>query len=105
MMGKITGFLEIDRQERSYKPASDRIRHYDEFVIPLSEDQVSGQAARCMDCGIPFCHTGCPVNNRTGMILFTRMNGRRLRSTCILQITFLNLPGGFARRPARRRAR
>ncbi len=40
-MGKITGFLEIDRQERSYKPASDRIRHYDEFVIPLSEDQVS----------------------------------------------------------------
>lgn len=63
-MGKITGFLEIEKQERSYKPASDRIRHYDEFVIPLSNEQVKGQAARCMDCGIPFCHTGCPVNNQ-----------------------------------------
>ena len=63
-MGKITGFLEINRHDRSYKPASDRIRHYDEFVIPLSDEQVSGQAARCMDCGIPFCHTGCPVNNQ-----------------------------------------
>lgn len=63
-MGKITGFLEIDRYDRSYKPASDRIRHYDEFVVPLSDEQVSGQAARCMDCGIPFCHTGCPVNNQ-----------------------------------------
>ena len=63
-MGKITGFLEIEKQDRSYKPASDRIRHYDEFVIPLSNEQVKGQAARCMDCGIPFCHTGCPVNNQ-----------------------------------------
>jgi glutamate synthase (NADPH/NADH) small chain len=63
-MGKVTGFLEIEKQDRSYKPASDRIRHYDEFVIPLSEEQVKGQAARCMDCGIPFCHTGCPVNNQ-----------------------------------------
>lgn len=63
-MGKITGFLEINRHDRSYKPASDRIRHYEEFVIPLSDEQVSGQAARCMDCGIPFCHTGCPVNNQ-----------------------------------------
>lgn len=63
-MGKVTGFLEIEKQDRSYKPASDRIRHYDEFVIPLSEEQVKGQAARCMDCGIPFCHSGCPVNNQ-----------------------------------------
>lgn len=63
-MGKVTGFLEIDRQDRAYKPASDRIRHYDEFVIPLGDDQVNRQAARCMDCGIPFCHTGCPVNNQ-----------------------------------------
>ncbi len=63
-MGKVTGFLEIDRQDRAYKPASDRIRHYDEFVIPLGDNQVKRQAARCMDCGIPFCHTGCPVNNQ-----------------------------------------
>ena len=63
-MGKITGFLEIDRQDRAYRPASDRVRHYDEFVIPLSEEQVTAQAARCMDCGIPYCHSGCPVNNQ-----------------------------------------
>lgn len=63
-MGKVTGFLEIDRQDRKYKPAADRIRHYDEFVIPLSEEATRAQAARCMDCGIPFCHNGCPVNNQ-----------------------------------------
>lgn len=63
-MGKVTGFLEVDRQDRSYKPASDRIRHYNEFVIPLSDEQTKLQASRCMDCGIPYCHTGCPVNNQ-----------------------------------------
>ncbi|HEY0440473.1 MAG TPA: glutamate synthase subunit beta [Xanthobacteraceae bacterium] len=63
-MGKVTGFLEIDRQDRRYKPASDRIRHYKEFVIPLSEEATRGQAARCMNCGVPYCHTGCPVNNQ-----------------------------------------
>ncbi|QBR71452.1 glutamate synthase [Beijerinckiaceae bacterium] len=63
-MGKVTGFLEIDRRDRRYAPASDRIRHYKEFMIPLSEEATKDQAARCMDCGIPFCHTGCPVNNQ-----------------------------------------
>ena len=63
-MGKVTGFLEIDRQERGYKPAADRIRHYSEFVIPLSEEGTREQASRCMNCGIPFCHNGCPVNNQ-----------------------------------------
>jgi glutamate synthase (NADPH/NADH) small chain len=63
-MGKVTGFLEIDRQDRKYKPAADRIRHYDEFVIALTEEATRSQAARCMDCGIPFCHNGCPVNNQ-----------------------------------------
>ncbi|GLI93009.1 glutamate synthase subunit beta [Methylocystis echinoides] len=63
-MGKVTGFLEIDRQDRKYKPAADRIRHYDEFVIPLTEEATRSQASRCMDCGIPFCHNGCPVNNQ-----------------------------------------
>ena len=63
-MGKITGFLEIDRRDRRYAPASDRVRHYREFVIPLSEEANRDQAARCMDCGIPYCHTGCPVNNQ-----------------------------------------
>ena len=63
-MGKVTGFLEIDRQDRKYKPAADRIRHYHEFVIPLSEEATRDQASRCMNCGIPFCHNGCPVNNQ-----------------------------------------
>lgn len=65
-MGKVTGFLEIDRQEQRYEPASDRVRHYHEFTIPLTEPEVKNQAARCMDCGIPYCHTdtGCPVHNQ-----------------------------------------
>ncbi|MDR3499007.1 MAG: glutamate synthase subunit beta [Parvibaculum sp.] len=63
-MGKITGFLEIDRQDRKYLPASDRVRNYKEFVIPLGEKAIHDQAARCMDCGIPYCHNGCPVNNQ-----------------------------------------
>jgi glutamate synthase (NADPH/NADH) small chain len=63
-MGKVTGFLEIERQDRKYTPASDRIRHYKEFVIPLSEEATKSQAARCMNCGIPYCHNGCPVNNQ-----------------------------------------
>ena len=63
-MGKITGFLEIDRQERTYRPAGERVRHFKEFVIPLDDPGVKRQAARCMDCGIPYCHTGCPVNNQ-----------------------------------------
>jgi len=63
-MGKVTGFLEIDRADRRYAPASDRIRHYREFVLPLSEESTRNQAARCMNCGIPYCHNGCPVNNQ-----------------------------------------
>jgi len=62
-MGKPTGFMEIDRRDRRYEPAADRVVHYREFVIPLPESEVSKQGARCMDCGIPFCHQGCPVSN------------------------------------------
>jgi glutamate synthase (NADPH) small chain len=63
-VGKITGFLEIDRHDRRYAPVADRVRHYREFVLPLSEEANRDQAARCMDCGIPYCHQGCPVNNQ-----------------------------------------
>ncbi len=63
-MGKVTGFLEIDRQERPYAPVPERVRHYREFVEPLSEKETRDQAARCMDCGIPYCQQGCPVNNQ-----------------------------------------
>lgn len=63
-MGKVTGFLEIDRRDRKYKPAADRVRNFREFVIPLGDAETKNQASRCMDCGIPFCHNGCPVNNQ-----------------------------------------
>jgi glutamate synthase (NADPH/NADH) small chain len=63
-MGKVTGFMEIDRVDRRYAPASDRIRNYREFILPLSEEATRNQAARCMNCGIPYCHNGCPVNNQ-----------------------------------------
>ncbi|AQZ50370.1 glutamate synthase subunit beta [Martelella mediterranea] len=65
-MGKVTGFMEIDRQVAKYQPASDRIRHFREFTIPMSDPEVQKQAARCMDCGIPYCHgpTGCPIHNQ-----------------------------------------
>ena len=63
-MGKVTGFLEIDRHDRGYKPVSERVQNFDEFVEPLPEADVKQQAARCMDCGIPYCHNGCPVNNQ-----------------------------------------
>ncbi len=63
-MGKITGFLEIERQDRQYEPAADRVRNYNEFVVSLGEEGTRKQAARCMDCGIPYCHNGCPVHNQ-----------------------------------------
>jgi len=62
-MGKPTGFLEYERTERKYAPVADRVSHFREFVVPLTEEQLGRQGARCMDCGIPFCHQGCPVNN------------------------------------------
>jgi glutamate synthase (NADPH/NADH) small chain len=72
-MGKITGFLEFERDDRDYQPVAERIRHYREFVLPLPEDDLRQQAARCMNCGVPYCHgtgsvapgtPGCPVNNQ-----------------------------------------
>jgi glutamate synthase (NADPH/NADH) small chain len=72
-MGKVTGFLEIDRQDRRYAPAGDRIRHWREFYLPLSDEATRDQGARCMNCGIPYCMgtgeltpgtPGCPVNNQ-----------------------------------------
>jgi glutamate synthase (NADPH/NADH) small chain len=63
-VGKITGFLEFDRNDRDYAPVEERVRHWREFVLPLPETETREQAARCMNCGIPYCHTGCPVNNQ-----------------------------------------
>src|SRR5947207_14488317 len=62
-MGKPTGFLEIERRDRPYEKPESRSRSWKEFVKPLPDAENRKQAARCMDCGIPFCHEGCPVNN------------------------------------------
>jgi glutamate synthase (NADPH/NADH) small chain len=62
-MGKITGFMEFERIEEGYKPVSERLKNYKEFVIGLDDAHAKVQSARCMDCGTPFCNNGCPVNN------------------------------------------
>jgi glutamate synthase (NADPH/NADH) small chain len=72
-MGKVTGFLEIERRDRKYEPVAERLKNFKEFVVPLSEKELREQASRCMNCGIPYCHgtgsvapgtPGCPVNNQ-----------------------------------------
>src|SRR5262245_27654854 len=72
-MGKVTGFLEFERHDRAYEPVADRVKTWKEFVVPLNEQDLRDQAARCMNCGIPYCHgtgsvqpgtPGCPVNNQ-----------------------------------------
>jgi glutamate synthase (NADPH) small chain len=63
-MGKPTGFLEIERHDRGYAPVAERLKHWNEFVVPMPKPELQAQASRCMSCGIPFCHQGCPVNNQ-----------------------------------------
>ena len=62
-MGKVTGFKEFERKVPSYLPPEERTKNYKEFVVQLPVEDVQTQGARCMDCGIPFCHTGCPLGN------------------------------------------
>lgn len=62
-MGKVTGFLEFDRKVEGYAPVEERVKNYKEFTQPLAEKDLKDQGARCMDCGIPFCHSGCPLGN------------------------------------------
>ncbi len=62
-MGKVTGFMEFDRLSEGNLPVPERVKNYKEFVLHLTDDQAKQQGARCMDCGIPFCTSGCPINN------------------------------------------
>ena len=62
-MGSPRGFLDFERQERPYAPAEERLQNYDEFVLPLSGPELARQGSRCIDCGTPYCHQGCPVDN------------------------------------------
>jgi len=63
-MGKETGFLELDRKDRTYADPKERLKNYKEFIVPLPDTALRDQASRCMNCGIPYCHNGCPVNNQ-----------------------------------------
>src|SRR5687767_15403679 len=62
-MGKPTGFLEFTREMPGKKPVADRLQHYNEFIEKYADDKLNQQAARCMNCGVPFCHNGCPLGN------------------------------------------
>lgn len=62
-MGKVTGFKEFERQDETNVPVEERVKNYKEFTIPLSDEELKKQGSRCMDCGIPFCHSGCPLGN------------------------------------------
>ena len=75
LMGKITGFLEIDRHDRKYAPVAERVKSYREFVVPLSEKDTRDQAARCMDCGIPYCHGTCVYRKPYPSLLSDRKYG------------------------------
>src|SRR4051812_23849331 len=62
-MGKVTGFLEIARRDPAHLPVAQRVHLYREFILPVADAELSAQAARCMDCGVPFCQSGCPLDN------------------------------------------
>jgi glutamate synthase (NADPH/NADH) small chain len=62
-MGKTSGFMEYERKVETYVPAEERIKNFKEFTVPMKEKELKNQGARCMDCGIPFCHSGCPLGN------------------------------------------
>ncbi len=98
-MGKPTGFMEISRQERTYALAADRIQHYSEFTISLTDDEVSRQGARCMDCGIPYCHEDAPstMSFRTGTIWYIRITGAKRWMYYTAPITFQSSRDVFVR--------
>ena len=62
-MAKVTGFIEHNRKDRQYIDVKQRLKNFKEFTKPLNKNELKNQASRCMDCGIPYCHSGCPVNN------------------------------------------
>ena len=103
-MGKVTGFLEIASKRPGYRPADERTKHYKEFVEPLPAEEIALQGARCMDCGIPFCHQGCPVNNIIPDWNDLVYRGRGREAIEVLHSTN-NFRDASARHPAKRPAR
>ena len=97
-MGNPKGFIEIERKEGGYRPINERIFDYGEVEQTLNENDRKDQASRCMDCGIPFCHSSCPVeSNIVG-------NGMRHTIYFMQPIVFLSLQVAFVQRHARNHA-
>ncbi len=86
-MGKTTGFLEYERQVERYETVEKRVKHFKEFTIPLKEKEMKEQGARCMDCGIPFCHSGCPLGNLIPDFNDAVYRGKWEQATAILHAT------------------
>ncbi|MBS9461656.1 glutamate synthase subunit beta [Flagellimonas sp. 389] len=86
-MGKTTGFMEFDRKDEAYAPVKERIKNYKEFTVPLKEKELKNQGARCMDCGIPFCHSGCPLGNLIPDFNDAIYHGKWEKATKILHST------------------
>jgi glutamate synthase (NADPH) small chain len=105
-MGKVTGFMEFERLEEGYKPVPERLKNYKEFVIGLTE-QAKVQGARCMDCGTPFCNSGCPVNNIIPDFndLVYRSDWKNAIEVLHSTNNFPEFTGRICPRPARRPAR
>jgi ferredoxin len=105
-MGNPKGFLKLSREEEDERPVEERVQDWRELVVPATDAQLRGQASRCMDCGIPFCHQGCPLGNLipewNDLVYKGRMDeaARRLHETN----NFPEVTGASARRRARRRA-
>ncbi|NNL09899.1 MAG: glutamate synthase subunit beta [Croceitalea sp.] len=86
-MGKTTGFMEFERKDEAYAPVKERIKNYREFTKPLAEKELKNQGARCMDCGIPFCHSGCPLGNLIPDFNDAVYQGKWQKATQILHAT------------------
>ena len=106
-MGKITGFLEFQREKPPRRPVAERLKDWHEFEGTLDEEELASQGARCMDCGIPFCHTGCPLGNIIpdwNDLVYRGRWQRGARRACTRPTTSRSSPAASARRRARRRA-
>ena len=105
-MGKPTGFLEHERHDRTYVAPEERVQHFKEFIVPLSNEELTSQASRCMDCGVPYCHNGCPVNNQIPDWNDLTYNGEWRQALDNLQSTnnFPEFTGRICPAPARQAA-
>ena len=105
-MGKVTGFLEINREQPTRRKVDERVKDWFEIYEPFPEEKQKEQSARCMDCGVPFCHTGCPVNNLIpdwNDLAYTNV-GRARFAACTPPTTSPSSLGASAPLPARRPA-